>query len=316
MFRIRLALGLLFIALTCLSASSHAHPIDQAGWAAQKKVVTLPNGLRLAYVEAGRPNGPPLLLLHGFTDSSRIWTILLPYLSQHRVLIPDQRGHGASDAPPCCYSPHVLAEDARLFLDAVGVERASVVGHSLGSMVGQVLAAEHPQRVDRLVLAASTALPPIRRGDWLWQRVVESPSIPSSDPAFMAEWRIGASPTPVDPVLSRHWDEDAKRIQAHVWRAIPRELLDVPIGRYAPDIKAPVLILSASADPLFTAEHHQSLLRAFPKAQAKVFAGLGHNFIVERPEEVGPVLSVFLMPPAHRNRQNQVRRSAPGGRRP
>ena len=298
MLRIRLALGLLCLVFAPLSAPSIATPIDQSAWAGLKKEVRLSNGVRLAYVELGDPKGDPLLLLHGFTDSSRIWTVLLPYLSEHRVLVPDQRGHGASDAPRCCYSPHVLAEDARLFLDAMGVERAAVAGHSLGSMVSQVLAAEHPQRVERLVLAASTALAPIRRGDWLWQRVVESPSIPSSDPAFMAEWRIGASPTPVDPVLSRYWDEDAKRIPAHVWRAIPRELLDVPIGRYAADIKAPILILSASGDPLFTAEHHRSLVNAYPKAQARVFAGLGHNFIVERPEEVGPVLSAFLKPSA------------------
>ena len=294
MFRISLAAALLLCVPAAIAAPANAAPVDQASWAARKQAVALPNGVRLAYVEAGRADGPPLLLLHGFTDSSRIWTILLPYLSDHRVLMLDQRGHGASDAPACCYSPSVLAEDARHFLDALKVARASVVGHSLGSMVGQVLAAEHPERVDRLVLAASTALTPIRRGDWLWQRTAAAPKLPSSDAAFMAEWSIGASPTAVDPVLVRHWDEDAKRIPGHVWRAIPRELLDVPVGRYAPEVKAPVLILSASADPLFTAEHHQSLVRAYPAAQAKIFAGLGHNFIVERPGEVGPVLKAFL----------------------
>ena len=294
MSRIKLALALLLCVLTAIAVPAATAPVDQARWAARKKTVELPNGVRLAYVEAGRRNGPPLLLLHGFTDSSRIWTMLLPFFSEHRVLIPDQRGHGASDAPICCYSPSVLAEDARLFLDALGVKRASVVGHSLGSMVGQVLAAEHPELVERLVLAGSTALVPIRRGDWLWQRTVAAPGIPSNDSAFMAEWTIGASPTPVDPLLVQHWDDDTKHIPAHVWRAIPRELLDMPAGRYASDVKAPVLILSASADPLFTAEHHQSLVRAYPSAQARVFAGLGHNFIVERPQEVGPVLKAFV----------------------
>lgn len=297
MSRIRLALGLLFLVVASIGAPSLAAPVDQAAWAGMKKEVRLANGIKLAYVELGDPRGEPLLLLHGFTDSSRIWTALLPYLSAHRVLIPDQRGHGASDAPACCYSPHVLADDARLFLDAMGVERAVVVGHSLGSMVGQVLAAEHPARVGRLVLAASTALAPVRRGDWLWQRTVDVSAIPSSNAAFMAEWRIGASPTPVDPALARHWDEDVKRVPAHVWRAVPRELLDVPVGRFAADVKAPVLILSGGADPLFTAEHHRSLVRAYPKAHARIFAGLGHNFIVERPEEVGPALSAFLLAP-------------------
>ena len=295
MFRIKLALAVMLCVLFTLAIpAAAATPVDQAGWAMRKQFVRLPNAVRLAYVEAGKPNGPPLLLLHGFTDSSRIWTALLPYLADHHVLVLDQRGHGASDAPACCYSPTVLAEDARLFLDALGIERASVVGHSLGSMVGQVLAAEHPDRVGKLVLAASTALAPIRRGDWLWQRTVAASGLPSQDAVFMAEWTIGASPTPVDPLLVRYWDEDAKRIPHHVWRAIPRELLDVPVGRYAADVRASVLILSADADPLFTAEHHQSLVRAYPKAQSKVFAGLGHNFIVERPQEVGPALAAFL----------------------
>ena len=294
MSRIKLALVLLLCVLTTIAVPAAATPVDQASWASLKKEVRLPNGIRLAYVEAGARQGKPLLLLHGFTDSSRIWTVLLPYLSEHRVLIPDQRGHGASDAPACCYSPSVLAEDARQFLDALGVQRASVVGHSLGSMVGQVLAAEHPTRVEKLVLAASTALVPIRRGDWLWQRTVDVKHLPSTDRTFMAEWTIGASPTPVDPTLVRYWDRDAAAIPAHVWRAIPRELIDLPIGRYASEVKAPVLILSAGADPLFTTEHHQSLIRAYPKAQAKVFSGLGHNFIVERPEQVGPVLKAFL----------------------
>src|SRR5829696_5228258 len=114
-------------------------PVDQSAWASFKKEVRLQNGIRLAYVEAGDPKGEPLLLLHGFTDSSRSFSPMVPYLGQYRLLIPDQRGHGASQ----------FAYDARLFLDALGVKRAAVVGHSLGSMVAISLAADHPDRVWR-----------------------------------------------------------------------------------------------------------------------------------------------------------------------
>jgi pimeloyl-ACP methyl ester carboxylesterase len=293
----RLRFGFALLALVCGglgSAQALGAPVDQSRWASAKKQVRLPNGIRLAYVETGKPDGPPLLLLHGFTDSSRIWTVLLPYFSEYRVLIPDQRGHGASDAPACCYSPSVFAEDARLFLDALRVKRAAVVGHSLGSMVGQVLAAEHPERVSKLVLAGSTAMTSVRRGDWIWQRMTDPARPPYRDPEFMKLWSISSSPTPVDAELVRYWDNEASALKPHIWRAIPRELLELPIGRYAPDINAPVLILSGGADPLFTPEHHRSLVKAFPSAQAGVFAGLGHNFIVERPTEVGPVVQAFL----------------------
>jgi pimeloyl-ACP methyl ester carboxylesterase len=73
-----------------------------------------------------------------------------------------------------------------------------------------------------------------------------------------------------------------------------RELAHVPVGRHATDVKAPVLVLSGGKDPLFPAEHHASLLKAFPHAQADVFPELGHNPIWERPELVGAAMNRFL----------------------
>lgn len=305
MNRVRIALTILFCVLTTLSvpplAASPppaAASIDQAGWNARKRSVTLPNGISMAYVELGNPRGQPLLLLHGYTDSSRVWTILAPYLGGHRILIPDQRGHGASSAPACCYAMSDFADDARLFLDAMDVGRAAVVGHSLGSMAAQVLAAEHPGRVERLVLIGSTALAPVRRGDWMWNNVMALREPIASNAEFLRLWSVSASPTPVDPGFVRYADAEMVAVRSHVWRAVPRALLDVPVGRYAPDIRAPVLILSGGRDEIFAAEHHRALVAAFPQAEAHVFADLGHNLIVERPDDVGPVLAAFLGRPA------------------
>lgn len=296
MTRVALALSILCLVLgggTAVAQSPGA-PIDQAGWAARKQHVTLSNGLRLAYVELGDPAGPPLLLLHGYTDSSRVWTILAPYLRNHRLLIPDQRGHGASAAPACCYAMSDFAEDAHLFLDALGIEHAAVVGHSLGSMAAQMLAAEHPEQVSRLVLIGSTALVPVRRGDWLWTNVMALRTPIASNTEFLRQWSPAASPTPVDPGFVAFADAEMVAVPPHVWRAVPRAFLDVPVGRYAPEIVAPVLILSGGADPLFPAEHHRALVAAYPRAGAHVFPELGHNLVVERPHEVGPRLATFL----------------------
>ena len=124
MSRCHVALSLLALVFGTLGgARAVAAPVDQASWPSLKKEIRLSNGVRLAYVEAGDPNGEPLLLLHGFTDSSRSWTTVLPYLGRYRLLMPDQRGHGASDAPECCYGSTQFAHDARLFLDALGVKR-------------------------------------------------------------------------------------------------------------------------------------------------------------------------------------------------
>lgn len=291
---IRFLLAVLAAYLLVLGGVAVAAPIDQAGWNARKQSVRLANGTTLAYVELGDPKGEPLLLLHGYTDTSRSWTQVAPYLLRHRLLIPDQRGHGGSDAPACCYPTSVFAEDARLFLDAMGVGKAAVAGHSLGSMVAMTLAAEHPERVTRLALIGSTALAPVRRGDWLWTNAhaLKAPLDPNS--AFLREWHPANQPTPVDKAFADAAMAEILAVKLHVWRGVMRELSDVPAGRHAADIRAPVLILSGGKDPLFPAEHHAALAKAIPHAEARVFPDLGHNPNWERPGEVGPVLARFF----------------------
>lgn len=251
MNRIFVAVALMLGVLTTLTAPALAVPIDQAGWAARKRHVQLPNGIRMAYVELGNPQGPPLLLLHGYTDSSRVWTILAPYLESHRILIPDQRGHGATAAPECCYAMADFAHDARLFLDAMGVDRAAVAGHSMGSMVAQVLAAEQPGRVTRIVLIGSTALPAVRRDSWMWQQIMALREPISGNAEFLRAWGPAASPTPVDPTLRAYYEPEIAATAPHVWRSVLRELLDVPIARHAAEVRALMLILSGGRDELF-----------------------------------------------------------------
>ncbi len=292
---IRALLSVLALYLLAVgAAAATAAPIDQGGWNARKQSVRLSNGVKLAYVEMGDPKGEPLLLLHGYTDTSRSWTQVAPYLLRHRLLIPDQRGHGGSDAPACCYSTSAFADDARLFLDAMKVEKAAVAGHSLGSMVAMALAAEHPQRVTKMALIGSTALVPVNRGDWLWTsaHALKAPLDPDS--AFLREWHPANQPTPVDKAFAEAAMAEILAIPLHVWRGVMRELAGVPAGRHAADIRAPVLILSGGRDPLFPAEHHAALVRTFPGAEARVFPDLGHNLNWERPAETGPALARFL----------------------
>lgn len=300
MSRLRVAFALLLFVFASLGggaaiatpASSSA--IDQAAWTSLKKEVRLPNGVRLAYVEFGNPNGEPLLLLHGYSDSSRSWSLMVPYLKDYRLLIPDQRGHGASDAPVCCYATSVLADDARLFLDALGIKRAAVAGHSMGSMVAIAMAAEYPERVSSITLVGSTALVPVKRGDWLFDQVaaLKAPLDPASQ--FMRDWHPANQPTPIEPTFARAVMDELLVIPLHVWRGVMRELAYVPVGRHAADVKAPVLILSGGKDPLFPAEHHASLLKAFPGAKAHVFPDLGHNPNWERPDLLAAAMNQFL----------------------
>jgi pimeloyl-ACP methyl ester carboxylesterase len=111
--------------------------------------------IRIAWERHGE--GEPLLLVHGLGYARWGWEPVLPGLAERfDVLLFDNRGIGESDAPPGPYTVAELAADAIGVLDDAGVERAHVVGTSLGGMVAQEVALSHPARVDRLVLAGTT----------------------------------------------------------------------------------------------------------------------------------------------------------------
>lgn len=106
------------------------------------------NGLEMNVLTAGE--GSPLLLLHGFPDSSKLWRNLIPGLTDagFRVIVPDQRGFGDTSAPPDKrdYTIEHITADAIALLDALGIERAALVGHDWGAAIGWWLVGAHPDR--------------------------------------------------------------------------------------------------------------------------------------------------------------------------
>ncbi len=288
------AAAILLLAAATSPAFAAPAPVDQASWAGRKQTIRLRNGIDLAYVELGTPTGRPVVLLHGYTDTSRLWSIVAPYLAGHRLIIPDQRGHGASSKPECCYAPADFAFDLKLLLDALRISRAALVGSSMGSMVAQSFAAEYPERTTAIALAGSTALAPLDRSQPLWSTLTSRDSPANRNRAFLDGWSPAASPTPVDPGFVRHFDAEMAAVPAYVWRGVIRELTAFPVARHAADVKAPVLILSGGKDPLFGPEHHAALRNAYPRAEAHLLAALGHNLVVEQPHRVGPLLDDFL----------------------
>ena len=112
------------------------------------------HGHRRAFRKLGR--GPALLLLHGIGDSSQTWVPLMRRLARrYTVLAPDLLGHGASDKPRADYSVAAYANGMRDLMEVLGIERATVVGHSLGGGVAAQIAYQYPERCERLVLVAS-----------------------------------------------------------------------------------------------------------------------------------------------------------------
>ncbi|MFJ2742343.1 alpha/beta fold hydrolase [Streptomyces sp. NPDC087440] len=115
-------------------------------------------GNRVAYRTWGAPTAPPVVLLHGRTTNSTDWTDIAEALSAtRRVYAPDIRGHGLSDWPGGYHYPQLVADIAE-FIDALGLERVDLVGHSMGGAIALQVAQSRPEKITRIVL--EDALPP------------------------------------------------------------------------------------------------------------------------------------------------------------
>lgn len=124
-----------------------------------KKTFELTTGTRLAYLEQGKGQ-QTVVLLHGFCGSSSYWTKLLPLLPDpYRIIAPDLRGHGSSEAPAGEYSMDAFADDLAQLLQHLKAEKAIVLGHSLGGYVTLALAERHPELLAAYGLIHSTAYP-------------------------------------------------------------------------------------------------------------------------------------------------------------
>jgi pimeloyl-ACP methyl ester carboxylesterase len=108
--------------------------------------------VRLACRISGAPGGPPLVLLHALGEDGSDWdAVAEEFGSRRRVYVPDMRGHGHSERAER-YSFELMRDDILGLLDALGLERVSLIGHAMGGVVAYLLAQEYPQRVDKLVL--------------------------------------------------------------------------------------------------------------------------------------------------------------------
>jgi len=269
-----------------------------------KQTVALPNGITLGYVEFGNPKGRPVLLIHGYTDNARDWVPLVPFLNKDfRLILVDIRGHGSSSKPECCYALIDFAYDIKLLLDALGIERADVVGHSLGSMITQYFAEFWPERTGRVVLVSSTAgaQPGARRkglGGMDPHQSFRAQIAALSDPldpesAFMRWWY--ASPTPVDEEFLRRQRRDAAAIPIKVWRAVlDQGVATVDLRTTLPALKAPTLLMWGAKDFIFKAPDRAGLTAMLPQAKVIVYPDYGHNPFWENPERVGKDINAFL----------------------
>lgn len=254
----------------------------------------LSNGLRIAYAEQGARTGPAVVLLHGYTDSHRSFDLLRPHLPESwRVIAATARGHGQSDKPPAGYEIADMAADVPLLLDALGIERAVIVGHSMGSAEALQIAATYPERVAGLVLIGAFASFADNAAAVELARDV-SAFADSVDPEYILEFQES---TFAELIPQRFLDtviSESMRCPAFVWRAAAAGLMRVTPSQLARKCQAPALLIHGAKDAFVPRGDQLALREALPWARLFTMPSLGHAPHWERPAETAALIQAFI----------------------
>lgn len=254
--------------------------------------VRLSTGVTVNVAEAGDPMGQPVIFLHGYSDSWFSWSLVVDRLPPGvRAIMLDQRGHGRSDKPECCYRYEDLAKDAVALLDRLGISRATVVGHSLGSLVAQHVAVAAPDRVSKLVLLGSgEAVQPALAKEIATALAQFTDTVPAE---FVKEFQLSTIRGPLpDGFLDRVLQESAL-MPLHAWRGIASGLVADSLG-VASRITAPTLILAAELDAPFPPEFSWALGKRIRNSKVVEYAKTGHAIHWEQPDRFVRDLMAFI----------------------
>ena len=260
----------------------------------QPKTIRLETGIRLEYVEYGDPDGETLVLLHGITDSWFSFSRLLPLLDPARchAYAISLRGHGDSDRPKSGYSMDDFAADVVAFMDAVGVARGTVLGHSMGSVVARRVAATYPGRVARLVLVGSsfTFCNDLTEEFRAAVHALDDP-VPFE---FALEFQESTIHIPVPAEFLDRVVVETLKLPARVWRAALDGVLAADDEAHLRRIAAPTLVMWGERDEYFAREQQDRLVAAIPGSRLLVYPDTGHDLHWERPESVAYDLAAFI----------------------
>jgi non-heme chloroperoxidase len=254
----------------------------------------LGSGPRLHYAEQGNPGGEPIVFLPAYTDSWFSYSRVLPLLPvRYHAYALDQRGHGDSERPDCCYDVEDFAADVVAFLDAVAAERATLVGHSASCLVARRVAEAHPERVARLVLLGA----PQSLGDNDEELELQAAVRALEDPVpvqFARELQGAAAHVPLPEPFFERLVAESLKLPARVWKATLEGLFAFDDKAELWRITAPTLLVWGEWDRWLPREEEDHLGAVIPAARVVVYPATGHSPNWERPERVAADLDAFM----------------------
>ncbi len=247
------------------------------------------HGARIHYVERG--DGPTIVLVHGLADDARTWNATIEALAgKYRVIAPDLIGHGRSDKPLFNYRAGTFADFLSKFLDDLRIERATLVGNSLGGWASILVALNEPQRVERLVLVDSAGyadqhLPAVLNPTTLEESrellsLVFAGKKFTNDPA-LAELILAARVANGDGTTIARFLESAQRNE------------DANDGKLS-GLTMPTLVIWGEQDKLLPLSLGERFAKEIPGAKLAIIPNSGHVPQVESPQKFNEVLLGFL----------------------
>ncbi|MFM7224189.1 MAG: alpha/beta fold hydrolase [Actinomycetota bacterium] len=260
--------------------------------------IVVDDGVRIAYTTWGRRDGTPIVLVQGLGVDGRGWALQRgAFGRRHRCITPDNRGTGRSDAPPGPYDLGRMAADVIAVLDDAGIERAHIVGASMGGVIAQIIGVLHPERVRSLTLACTAC----RHHDWRkellaeWGGDVGRRGMAALFPDGM-RWLIGSRLQRrfgvFVNVLARvlvQTPPHAFAAQIDAILAAPEALRDELVA-----ITAPTLVITGSQDTLTPLGDAEELAELIPDSQLYVLRGAAHGLMAETPNAFNETVLRFI----------------------
>ena len=256
---------------------------------------TVVNGYRIHYYALGPESGRPVLLVHGLGGRAEDWQKLAPYLRKagYRVYLPDLPGFGKSEKPAdFSYSVTDQSKVVVGFMDALGLQQVDLGGWSMGGWIVQLVAANNPDRISRLMLFDSAGL--YMRPEW------DTKLFTPISPAEIEKLDKRLMPHP--PKLPDFVARDILRVsREHAW-IMHRSLDTMLLGRETTDallqhLKMPVLIIWGEQDQITPLAEGEKMHTLIPQSQMDVVAGCGHLAPNECAKVIGPEVIRFLSQP-------------------
>jgi pimeloyl-ACP methyl ester carboxylesterase len=236
-----------------------------------------------------------LVLLHGWLNSGRIWQEFAEEMlladPRFRLIAPTFRGYGSSDKPASGYTCAQFATDALFVIGAMNLTDYSLIGHSMGGKIAQVVAMRHPDGLKTLVLlapapAGASGTPPERRT--AQKALYGNPEATRRMTGEMAAHPI--APEQMDPLM-----EDALRISEAAFSGWIDAMREEDLSGTLGDITSPTLVILGTKDPLRTEEMtRQTVVDRIPNAALSLLPNVGHLLVIEDPTAVALTVVNFL----------------------